>query len=86
MVVEEFVTAVNTKSFNTDRPIYADFTILKAWGMPVSVTGMRGNLVSIAEPAIAVLQVRYVTRFTVLRLSGASGEAPVLVYSMGIAE
>lgn len=83
--ITEFVTVSGAKIGNTTRPISSGFSLLRYWGRPVTISGYDGSTINLQSETVAVLEVRYTTQFTVLRLSGASGEAPVIVYVMGIA-
>ena len=84
--ITEFVSIAGSKTGNTTKPISSGFSILRSWGKPVSLTGYQDSTIILANETIAVLEVRYTARYSVLQLSGASGDAPVLVYVMGIAE
>ena len=84
--ITEFVTVSGANVGSTTRPIFGGFSLLRYWGKPVTIAGYAGSTINLQSETVAVLEVRYTTQFTVLRLSGASGEAPVIVYVMGIAE
>lgn len=86
MEITEFVTVAGSKTGSTSKPIASGLSILRSWGRPAALAGYSGSTINLVNETVAVLEVRYTTSYTLLQLSGASGEAPVLVYAMGIAE
>ena len=86
MTTTEFVTVSGGATVSASKPISGSLVVLRSWGRPATVRSYSGVTVNLAEPTVAVLEIRYVTNYQVLRLSGSSGVAPVLVYLMGTVE
>lgn len=86
MEITEFVSIAGSKTGNTSKPIASGLSITRSWGRPVSLASYQGTTLTLVAETVAVLEVRYTTTYTLLRLSGSSGDAPVLVYVMGIVE
>lgn len=85
-VMREFVTVSGDKTASTTKPIDSGLTVLRSWGRPYAITGYFGSSISLAAPTVAVLEVQYTAKYSLLRLSGSSGEAPVLIHIMGIVD
>ena len=81
--VEEFITVANTNVANLSKPYTGGFSVLGQWGQGVTVKSVEASSLTLTSKKIAVLKVKYLTTFTALRLSGAAGDAPVLVYVAG---
>lgn len=82
-VVEEFITYADSREGEFSKPVYSDFTILQVWGGSVGDYFRNDTQLILPEVSLLVVKVRYTVRFHKFRLSGASGEAPVVVLARG---
>jgi len=83
MEIEEFVTFANSREGSFSKPRSGGFTIVKSWGGNPQIQVVGETSFLLRNEIIAVVKIRYTTSFSGYRLSGASGEAPVLIVAIG---
>lgn len=80
---EEWVTFANVTEARLSYPASGTVDILKTVGMS-SPNIINGNILRVPEAAVGVVKVRYPTKPGAYRLSGASGDDPVVIVVTGV--
>lgn len=82
--VEEFITFAGERSASFSKPCRGNFSVLSSYGDSYTIRAVAEDGLRLADDALAVLYVRYRTEFSAYRLTGASGDAPVVILATGV--
>lgn len=82
---EEYLTCAFTTSASISKPSNnGRFTVTGVWGDALGTYTIADNTIQFSSPVLAVLRVEYTAVARTLRLVGASGDAPVIVFAQGV--
>lgn len=80
----EILQFANKREATLSYPLYSGFTVVRSSpGAPAVSVDANTNIVSLASVDTAVVQVTYLSRADAIRVSGATGDLPVVVYIEG---
>ena len=81
--IEEYVTLAMSRELRLSKPRSGSVTIVDSWGDPISVQHQDESVLILTKAVVAVALIRYTASFSGHRLTGASGNAPVLIVAIG---
>ena len=81
--IVEFLTVANAREVGFSKPRSGGLSIIGHWGDTPQVQEITETQIIFTKPIVTVLRVSYSAAFSAHRLTGASGEAPVLIVAIG---
>lgn len=82
-VVTEWLTCAMEKQARTKYPVSSGLSIITAKGDSIAGYSVTEEGLTFPTKVLAVVEVQYTAIFSAYRLTGASGEAPVIVFAAG---